>query len=221
MTAFIEAVAPKLHQVSDCFLADARPHGGSIFRIYRDTRFSNDKRPYKNNVGCQFRHIAGRDAHAPGYYIHLEPGQVFFGGGIWQPPNPILDKIRHSIIDNPVSWSKIIENKPFKNFFGGVQGDGLKKPPRGYAADHRFIEDLKRKSFFAMREGDEVLAKSAKFIKEIEKSMKLSEPLMRFITEALGQRFSSHEMDWLQIDARPKKSGNRDRLLTQFVLPKH
>lgn len=190
MCAFITAIAPKLQQTSACFVADARPHGGSMFRIYRDTRFSNDKRPYKDNVGCQFRHTAGKDAHAPGYYVHLEPGKVFFGGGIWQPPNPVLEKIRFAIIDNPVSWSRIIQDKAFKKFFGGVQGDGLKKPPRGYSADHKFIEDLKRKSFFAMREGDEALAKSPKFLKEIEKSLRLSAPLMQFITDALELPFS-------------------------------
>ncbi len=87
---FIEAMEPRLHVISRHFVADSRPHGGSMFRIYRDTRFSKDKRPYKENVGCQFRHEAGKDAHAPGFYVHLGRDEIFYGGGLWLPSNPVL-----------------------------------------------------------------------------------------------------------------------------------
>src|SRR4051812_32186323 len=75
--AFIEDVGLRLPEVSRHFVADARPSGGSLFRIYRDIRFSKDKTPYKTQTGIQFRHAQARDAHAPGYYLHLEPGSVF------------------------------------------------------------------------------------------------------------------------------------------------
>ena len=86
---FIAAFAPKLEKISPNFRADPRPSGGSLFRIYRDTRFSKDKTPYKTNVGIHFRHELARDAHAPGFYLHIGPGEAFAGAGIWHPaPRP-------------------------------------------------------------------------------------------------------------------------------------
>src|SRR5919202_3583155 len=82
---FVEAFAPRLEELSPHFRADARASGGSLFRIHRDTRFSKDKSPYKTNVGIHFRHERAKDAHAPGYYLHIGPEDVFAGGGIWHP----------------------------------------------------------------------------------------------------------------------------------------
>ena len=82
MLDFIEAFAEPLAEISPHFRADPRPNGGSLFRIYRDTRFAKDKTPYKTNVGAHFRHEAGKDAHAPGFYLHLEPGMCFAGCGV-------------------------------------------------------------------------------------------------------------------------------------------
>ena len=90
---FIVAFAQPLKKISPHFLADPRANGGSLFRIYRDTRFSKDKTPYKTNVGAHFRHAAGKDAHAPGFYLHLEPGTCFAGCGIWHPDNNTLGRI--------------------------------------------------------------------------------------------------------------------------------
>jgi uncharacterized protein (TIGR02453 family) len=80
--AFIAEMKGRLEEISQSYVADTRPNGGSMFRIYRDTRFSKDKTPYKVNIGCQFRHSAGRDAHAPGFYIHLQPDENFAGDKI-------------------------------------------------------------------------------------------------------------------------------------------
>ena len=186
---FIDAIRPRLSNISRYYVADSRPHGGSMFRIYKDTRFSKDKRPYKEHVGCQFRHSAGKDAHAPGFYVHLSPNEVFFGAGIWRPPNPILDKIRTAIVEKPAKWSTVINDKAIQKHFGGITGDGLKRPPRGYPADHPYIEDLKRKSFIAMRQADPELVMTPRFIKEVEKSFSISSPLVEFVTNALGLRF--------------------------------
>ena len=142
---FIVVMGERLHKISRSFMADPRTNGGSMFRIYRDIRFSKDKRPYKENVGCQFRHIAGKTVHAPGFYVHIQPGNVFVGGGIWKPPNPVLDKIRTAIVEQSDKWSEITKRT---KYFPTIEGDQLKRPPRGYDADHPHIEDLKRKSFF-------------------------------------------------------------------------
>jgi uncharacterized protein (TIGR02453 family) len=91
MSDFITAMALHLSRVSKEFVADPRPNGGSMFRIHRDIRFSRDKRPYKEHGACQFRHRLGRDVHAPGFYVHLAPKEVFVGGGLWMPdPDALL-----------------------------------------------------------------------------------------------------------------------------------
>jgi uncharacterized protein (TIGR02453 family) len=185
MCDFIEAMGDRLPKISDCFVADTRTNGGSMFRIYRDTRFSKDKRPYKQNVGCQFRHMAGKDAHAPGFYVHLEPDNVFVGGGIWQPPSQILGKIRTMIVENPAEWKRITSNKKIIERMGGIAGDGLKRPPRGYDPNHPFIEDLKRKSIYAFQNIDSSVVTAPDFIDEVGEAFTTISPLMRFITEAL------------------------------------
>ena len=97
MLRFIEDLGPVLQEIAPRFVADPRPVGGSMFRIHRDTRFSKDKSPYKTHVGIRFPHKAGKDVHAPGFYLHLEPGQVFFGCGVWHPDGATLARIRGSI----------------------------------------------------------------------------------------------------------------------------
>ena len=84
--AFIDAFAPRLEKISPHFRADARPSGGSLFRIYRDTRFSKDKSPYKTNVGIHFRHERAKNAHAPGYYLHIGPVRSSPAAGFGTPP---------------------------------------------------------------------------------------------------------------------------------------
>jgi uncharacterized protein (TIGR02453 family) len=183
---FIEAMGQRLPHISESYIADPRANGGSMFRIYRDTRFSRDKTPYKTHVGCQFRHMAGKDAHAPGFYVHIEPHRVFFGGGIWRAPNPVLDKIRIAIVEHPDRWKKTINSKILLKRFGGIEGDGLKRAPRGYDPEHVYIEDLKRKSFLVMEDSDPDIILGSKFINEVDKSFTAASPLMEFITTSLG-----------------------------------
>jgi len=108
MSQFIAAMAPKLAKISKNFVADPRPNGGSMFRIYRDVRFSKDKRPYKEHAACHFRHALGKDAHAPGFYMHFAPDEVIFGGGLWMPPPEALSKIRDQIAGKPQAWKKAV-----------------------------------------------------------------------------------------------------------------
>lgn len=188
VSEFIVCMAPRLKKISPHYVADPRPHGGSMFRIYRDTRFSKDKTPYKTHAGVHFRHEAGKDAHAPGFYVHLAGDGLFFGGGIWNPPNSTLGPIRDAIVDNARSWSRL-RNARALQATGGLRGDGLKRPPRGYDADHRHIEDLKRKSFYAMVEAPPSEALRADFVDRVDGAFRLAAPLNRFITHALGLPF--------------------------------
>lgn len=185
MSLFISNFSERLDCYAPHFIADPRPHNGSMFRIYRDTRFSKNKRPYKENVGCQFRHRLGRGAHAPGFYLHLEPTQVFFGGGIWKPDGPSLAKIRAAIAADHSRWKQITTQHTFKNHFNDLLGESLKRPPRGYAVDHPAINDLKRKSFYAMQQVNPEQALQPMFINVVDQAFKSVSPLMQFLSDAL------------------------------------
>ena len=97
---FITDFGVRLPEISPRYMADARKSGGSLFRIYRDVRFSKDKSPYKTTAGIQFRHENGKDVHAPGFYLHLEPDGVFVGVGIWHPETKILNNFCVIFIDH-------------------------------------------------------------------------------------------------------------------------
>jgi len=147
---FITAMAPRIDSISTNFLALPQKSGGSLMRIHRDVRFSSDKRPYKTNVGIQFRHVLGKDVHAPGFYFHIEPGVVFVGAGLWRPEPEPLAQIRNAIVAQPVRWAEICADPDFADDWE-LGGDSLKRPPKGYAADHPLIEDIKRRDFIAAK----------------------------------------------------------------------
>jgi uncharacterized protein (TIGR02453 family) len=187
MVEFISAMQPRLKAISPHYIADSRPHGGSMFRIYRDARISKDKTPYKTHTACQFRHDAGNDVHAPGFYVHLGTDGLLFGGGIWRPPAPQLNKIRDFIADNARSWARI-KNAPRVLELGGIQGESLLRPPRGFNAEHVHIEDLKRKSFYVMAEAESSAASDPGFIDQVADACSRAAPLNRFICDALDLR---------------------------------
>ena len=103
---FIADFAPKLAGISEHLVADPRPQGGSLFRIYRDTRFSKDKTPYKTHVAMRFGHEAGLGVHAPGLYLHIEPGASYAGVGLWRPETALARTIREAIVADPAGWKK-------------------------------------------------------------------------------------------------------------------
>lgn len=185
---FISDVGPRLSRVSPHFRADPRPVGGSLFRIYRDVRFSKDKRPYKTHVGIHFRHEAAKDAHAPGFYLHLEPKGCFMGAGIWRPDGKALAKIRAGLDEDPAGWTKAISKPAFKNNFE-LEGDSLKRNPKGYAADHPLIEDLKRKDFIGVTALTREEVTGADFLKVFESRCGTCAPLVQFISKTLDVPF--------------------------------
>ena len=184
MLDFIEAFAPKLASISPNFRADKR----SLFRIYRDVRFGKDKRPYKTHVAAQFRHVLGRDVHAPGFYVHIEPGQVFAGGGIWRPDTDALARIRKRIAEHPDEWYSVVRSPSFKRNFK-LQGDSLVRPPRGFDPEHECIEDLKRKDFIAVAEFDDGDALQANFVDRYARTCRGLADFNRFLCVALGVPF--------------------------------
>jgi uncharacterized protein (TIGR02453 family) len=189
MSDFIAAIAPQLARISRQFVADPRPHGGSMFRIHRDVRFSKDKRPYKEHAACQFRHRLGRDVHAPGFYVHLGPNEVFVGAGLWMPEADALLKIRTAIAAKPATWKKIVGDRRFAGRFGGVEGEQLQRPPRGFDPSHPYIDDIRRKSFVVGCDSSERLARSPRFAAETAESFAATAPFMRFLCNALAVPF--------------------------------
>lgn len=178
--AFIEDFAPHLHQISPHFRADPRRTGGSLFRIYRDTRFSKDKTPYKTQAGIHFRHERGKDIRAPGFYLHLAPGDVFAGGGIWHPDNQTVTKLRDAIIADPDGWRDATADIELG------EGNKLKRVPSGYDKDHPLAEDLKRKDFVAFVRMSEEAATGPDFLHRYASVCASFSPLMAFLCRAVG-----------------------------------
>jgi uncharacterized protein (TIGR02453 family) len=186
--AFITAMEPRLLDISPHYLAEARKSGGSMMRPFRDTRFSHDKTPYKTNVGIQFRHRAGKDVHAPGFYLHLACDEVFVGVGLWHPESSALSAIRQRIDGEPEAWLAARDDAGFRDHFS-LGGDSLKRAPRGYPKDHPLLEDLRRKDHIAVLNltPDDVVQDG--FIDRVDHLFAASTPFMRFLTEAVGQPF--------------------------------
>lgn len=156
----------------------------TVFRIYRDVRFSKNKEPYKTNMGA---HIQAGSKMQPraGYYIHIEPGSCFLAGGAYMPPGPWLKAIRSEIHYNAEDLKKAISGKEFKKYFGELQGEKLKTSPRDYPADHPEIELLRMKSFLAVHELKDNELSSKGFLKHSTSVFKALYPLDTFLNMSL------------------------------------
>ena len=177
-----------LHEIAPRFVAQATRVGGSLMRVYRDTRFSKNKLPYKTNIGIQFRHEMAKDVHSPGYYVHIDPDQVFIGVGMWRPESDALRAIRERIAAKPAEWKRVRADTKFRRNFD-LGGETLTRPPRGFEKDHEHIEDIKRKSFIAVRNLDVEDSLSPQFQRKVESSFVAGKPLMQFLCKAVGVPF--------------------------------
>ena len=185
LLGFIEDFEPYLHSISEHFVADTRTNGGSMFRIYRDVRFSKDKTPYKTQAAVQFRHEAAKSVHAPGFYLHLAPDEIFAGVGIWRPDTATVGRIRDRIVEDPDGWQQASANPNFVEEFD-LSGDSLKRPPKGFDPAHPNIEDLKRKDHIATCPFDEGEVTADGFIDYYADACRASSPYMEFLTTAVG-----------------------------------
>jgi uncharacterized protein (TIGR02453 family) len=178
---FVIDAAMPLQDISPHLRSDPK---SSLFRIYRDVRFSPDKRPYKTHIGMQFGHGTGsKDVHAPGYYLHLEPGGCFVCGGIWHPERIPLLRIRETIVNQPEAWKKAIKGLTLSD------EDKLTRPPKGFPCDHPLLDDLKRKSFIALIDLSEDQICGTKFMTDFAKATKKMAPLVEFLAKALGMKW--------------------------------
>jgi len=185
---FIEDFQMPLHGISSYLVADPSTVGGSLFRIYRDTRFSKDKRPYKTHVGIRFQHQEAKNVHAPGYYLHISLDGIWMGAGIWRPGSPALGKIRGAIMENPAAWKRTKNAKRFRETFA-LTGDVLKRAPRGTDPDHPLIEDLRRTDFIGTSPLSRKILLGTDLMGEFTSRCRAAAPFNRFLCGALGLRY--------------------------------
>jgi uncharacterized protein (TIGR02453 family) len=188
---FINDIGPRLHKISPRFVADSRPVGGSLMRPYRDTRFSPDKTPYKTNVGIQFRHEAGRDIHAPGFYLHLEPNSCFAGVGMWHPETAVARQIRRAINDEVDRWTKATKGTAFTDTWSTTQDDDemLKRVPGEFDANHPHAHDLRMRSFIAGSRLTHKQVAATGFDEELASMFGKANRFTRFLCDAVGLPF--------------------------------
>lgn len=185
---FIQSMQDPLAKIAPHFVALPTRMGGSLMRVYRDTRFAKDKTPYKTNIGIQFRHEMAKDVHAPGYYVHIEPDNLFLGAGMWRPESEPLRAIRERIVARSAEWQRTISDKGFKRHFS-LAGESLTRPPRGFDRDHECIEDIKRKSFIAVKKLDVAACLNPRFQQQVETAFLNAAPFMKFLCKAVGVPF--------------------------------
>jgi uncharacterized protein (TIGR02453 family) len=186
--SFIMDFTPRLAKISPHFRADPRRSGGSLFRIHRDVRFSRDKSPYKTYTGIQFRHEAGRDAHAPGFYLHLQPGSCFAGAGIWHPDGPTLLAIREAIVEDHEGWRKATTAKGFARAFER-QGERLTRVPKGFDPSHPAADDLRWKDHIGVAALSDAEVTAPGFLDAFAARCQASVPYMSWLCKATGQPF--------------------------------
>ncbi len=188
LLAFVESFGPRLEKISPHVVADPRPVGGSVFRIHRDLRFSKDKRPYKTHAGIYFNHALGKQLDAPGFYLHLEPGNCFFASGLWHPGTEALRALRSAIVAKPLRWRRILSARGFRERFH-LSGRSLQRTPRGFEPDHPLIEDLKRRDFVLEAPLSEAEVCAPDFSARYAKLCKAASPFMEFLADAVGVRW--------------------------------
>jgi uncharacterized protein (TIGR02453 family) len=188
---FIMDFGERLGAISPHFTADTRTNGGSLMRPYRDVRFSADKTPYKTNVGIQFRHELGKNVHAPGFYLHLQPAQNFAGVGLWSPETAVARQIRQAISDDPEGWRASAHAREFTDTWalGTDDDDRLKRIPRELDADHPFPDDLRLKSFTAGARLTQKTVTSTRFVDDLLGLFSTAKPYARFLCDAVAVPF--------------------------------
>jgi len=188
MLAFIADLAPRLRKLSKYYVADPKPSGGSMFRIYRNLRFSRDKTPYKTNAAAAVHHSGEPGWPSPAFYISLSPKEIFGGVGIWRPDAETVRKVRDAIVARPSAWKQAVGSRNFRTHLR-LMGESLTRPPNGYPPEHPLIEDIKRKSFVAGADFTRKQACSPGFLASFTEVCDASAPFVKFLTEAVGLKW--------------------------------
>ena len=191
MRLFVEEMDVRFARFAPEFVGDPKR---SIFRIYRDVRFSKDKSPYKTHAACWFSHRnashgVGSETHGggAGFYFHLEPGESISAGGIWMPPRPSLNRLREAIAERPESFEKVLRGTSFRRRFDGLSEEAmLTRLPRGFSPGHRAEPWLRYCSFTVSASLADAEVTSGKLCDTVERDFTLMLPLVRWLNSALG-----------------------------------
>src|SRR5207249_1936202 len=157
----------------------------SLYRIYRDTRFSADKSPLKTNVAAHFPARGFPRGEGSGLYLEIAPSWVWIGGGLYMPSSSDLRLLREHIASHHRSLHSIVTCRPYRRAAGTLEGERLTRVPRGYLPDHPAADYLRYKQFLAGREFDVALATSPRFYSELLKVFRAVAPLVRFLNTGL------------------------------------
>jgi len=181
MIAVIERLAHDFQKFAPEMTASPKT---SLYRIYRDTRFSDDKTPLKTHIGATFPHRALGRMNGAWFYFEVASGWVWIGGGMWRPDTSQLLLVREHIVANQRRFETIVNAPAFKKI-GGLQGDRLTRVPRGFAKDHPAADYLQHRQFMAFREEDAAFATRKDFYKQLRDTFQAISPLVQFLNEPL------------------------------------
>jgi uncharacterized protein (TIGR02453 family) len=181
---FVTDFGERLATISPYLVADPRPTGGSVMRIYRDTRFTPDKSPYRSYTVVHFGHRDAGKGSAPGLFLYVAPDEISGGGGWWHADPPQLAKVRAAIVRDPAGWTHAVGAAAFRRRFE-LTGESLKRPPPGIAADHPLLTDLRRKDFVASTQFSRLEFTSPGFLSRYEDAARTVSPLLRFLCRAV------------------------------------
>jgi uncharacterized protein (TIGR02453 family) len=182
MVGLIERLAADFQRVAPEIVASPRT---SLYRVYRDTRFSSDKTPLKIQASASFRWRGLAKGEGAGLYLEVHPDWVWMGGGFWAPPAPQLFRIREHIAATYPEIATVVHARTFKKIFAGLEGEKLTRVPKGFAKDHPAADYLKFRQFLAGREFPPEFATSAKFYPALIETYSALMPLIRFLNEPL------------------------------------
>ena len=181
----IADIGPGLRKIEPHYVADPNPNRGSMMRIYRDIRFSKDKRPYNTNVRAHFGHAMVNDGSAPAFYLRLEPDGSMIGGGFWRPEPEELKKVRDMIVAEPKAWRRVTSGHHFGTGCK-MAGESLKRAPAGYDPMHPLIEDIKRKDFAVSSGLTDREVCSPNFLELVLERLRATAPFIKFLSSAVG-----------------------------------
>jgi uncharacterized protein (TIGR02453 family) len=182
MSELIDALAAQFQRFAPEMLASQKV---SSYRIYRDTRFSKDKSPYKTHAAAVFPRSGLSKHEGAGFYLHIDPGELLIAGGLYMPLPEDLNSVRLYIAENPESFLEIVEGRVFSKAFGKMEGEQLSRVPRGFSAEHPAVEYLKYKQFLASRTFPADTATTPRFFKLVVETFEAMLPFIRFLNEPI------------------------------------
>lgn len=163
-----------------------------IFRIYRDVRFSKDKRPYKSHFGGSFARTGTK--LRGGYYIHLKPGDSFIATGFWEPNKEDLLRIRKELELDADEFRKVVGNKKLKNLWGDIVGDEVKTAPKGFDKEHANIDLIRKKQYIFVRKFSDKEVLSKDFAKQVNDSFKAIRPYFDLMSDILTTNLNGESL---------------------------